>query len=94
MKIVSHRHPGIDPNVWAAFLTNRQLRWEVRRMFRTSASLDPASNPRLDLLLTEAARRDGLKNWLTRCQELLAANTAAIEANKVTSLPPHERTAS
>ncbi len=99
MKIVGHRHPGIDSTVWAAFLSDAQLRKEIRRVFRSRLNLDRESNPQLDLLLTEAGRRKNLAPWLARCLEMLAANAAeeverAAEANTITSLAQRDRAAS
>ncbi len=100
MKILhGHRHPGIYEEVWARFLSDKQLKRGIRYLLKTSTTTDRARNPRLDVLLTEAEQRKSMKAWTTRCREMLAANAAeaakhAAEANKVTSLPPHERAAS
>ncbi len=85
MKIVHSRsHPGIPSEVWVKYLTSRQLKRQIRRILKTSLSLDRhldyAPNTKLDLLLTEAEQREGLREWTARCLDLLAeANAFTLE---------------
>ncbi len=81
MKIVHAQwHSGIPSTVWVRYLTNSQLKREIRRILKRSLNLDRATNPKLNLLLTEAEQRAGLKDWLARCQELLTATLEATAA--------------
>ncbi len=98
-KIVGHRHPGIYAHIWARYLTDRQLRREIRAILRVSGNLNRTTNQALDLLLQEAEGRQSMKDWLTRCLEMLAANAAeeagrAAEANTITSLAQHDQATS
>ncbi len=85
MKIVhAQHHAGIPSEVWVKYLTNGQLKRQIRRLLKTSLSLDRnldyPPNAMLDLLLTEAEQREGLREWTARCLDLLAeANAFTLE---------------
>ncbi len=85
MKIVHSRsHPGIPEAIWVKYLTNGQLKRQIRHILKTSLNLDRhldhATNAKLDLLLTEAEQREGLRGWMARCLDLLAeANAFTLE---------------
>ncbi len=98
-KVVGHRAAGFYPEVWVRFLSDKQLKREIRRHLKTALNLDRATNSKLNLLLTEAEQRADLKDWLARCLEMLEANAAeeaerAAEASTITPLPQRDRAAS
>ncbi|MDP9357333.1 MAG: hypothetical protein M3R02_19000 [Chloroflexota bacterium] len=81
MKIVhSHSNPGIPEEIWVKYLTNGQLKRQIRRILKGHLNIDRSTNAKLDLLLSEAEQREGLREWTARCLDLLAeANAFSLE---------------